>query len=120
MTRWPVLLAALGFALGQAACGPGKPEPEPAPPPKPQPTPNVETRTLHELAASDDTDALRQALKLGQPVDALDDGHLDASEESDDSGGVEGTGTGTGSDSGDTSVPAFTVTRTLRPSIPLA
>ncbi|MBC8244910.1 MAG: ankyrin repeat domain-containing protein [Verrucomicrobia bacterium] len=70
--RWPLLLAALGFALGQAGCGPREPEPAPAPPPEPQPAPKVETRTLHELAASDDTDALRQALRLGQAADALD------------------------------------------------
>ena len=65
----PVLLVA---ALGQAGCGPGELEPAPAPPPEPQPAPKVETRTLHELAASDDNDALRQALRLGQVADSLD------------------------------------------------
>ena len=69
--RWPLLLAALGFALGQAGCGPGEPEPPSAPQPKPRPAPKVETRTLHELAATDDTKALRHALQLGQPIDAL-------------------------------------------------
>ena len=72
MIRWPLLLAALGLTLGQAGCGPGEPEPPPAPQPKPRPAPEVETRTLHELAATDDTDALRHALQLGQPVEALD------------------------------------------------
>ena len=71
MPRWPLFLAAFALALGQAGCGPGEPEPPPAPPPKPQPAPKVETRSLHELAATDDTDALRQALRLGQAVDAL-------------------------------------------------
>ncbi len=61
----------LVVALGQAGCGPGEPEPPPAPSPKTQPAPKVETRSLHELAATDDTDALRQALRLGQAVDAL-------------------------------------------------
>ena len=65
MMRWPLFLAALGLALGQAGCGPGEPEPSFASQPKPQPAPKVETRTLHELAATDDTDALRHAL---QPV----------------------------------------------------
>ena len=69
--RWPLLLAALGLALGQAGCGPGEPEPPSTPQPKPRPAPKVETRTLHELAATDDTDALRHTLQLGQPVDAL-------------------------------------------------
>ena len=69
--RWPLLMAALGLALGQAGCGPGEPEPPAAPPPKPQPAPKVETHTLHELAASDDTDALRHALQLGQPIESL-------------------------------------------------
>ena len=71
MPRWPLFLAAFALALGQAGCRPGEPEPPPAPPPKPQPAPKVETRSLHELAATDDTDALRQALRLGQAVDAL-------------------------------------------------
>ena len=71
MPRWPLFLAAFALAHGQAGCGPGEPEPPPAPPPKPQPAPKVETRSLHELAATDDTDALRQALRLGQAVDAL-------------------------------------------------
>ncbi|MDP6793860.1 MAG: ankyrin repeat domain-containing protein [Verrucomicrobiota bacterium] len=66
----PLLLALFSVALSQVGCGPGEPEPHPAPTPKPQPTPKVETRTLHELAAADDTDALRQALRLGQAVDA--------------------------------------------------
>ena len=70
--RWPLLLATLGIALGQAGCGPGEPEPTPAPQPKPRPATKVETRTLHELASTDDTDALRHALQLGQPIDALD------------------------------------------------
>ena len=69
--RWPLFLAALGLALGQAGCGPGEPESPSAPQPKPRPAPKVETRTLHELAATDDTDALRHTLQLGQPVDAL-------------------------------------------------
>ena len=71
MPRWPLFLAAFALALGQAGCGPGELEPPPAPPPKAQPAPKVETRSLHELAATDDTDALRQALRLGQAVDAL-------------------------------------------------
>ena len=66
----PLLLALFSVALSQVGCGPGEPEPHPAPTPKPQPTPKVETRTLHELAAADDTDALRQALRIGQAVDA--------------------------------------------------
>jgi len=69
--RWPLLLATLGLALGQAGCGPGEPEPPPAPQPKPRPAPKVETRTLHELAATDDTDTLRHALQLGQAIEAL-------------------------------------------------
>jgi ankyrin repeat protein len=71
MMRWPLLLATLGLALGQAGCGPGEPEPPPAPQPKPRPAPKVETRTLHELAATDDTDTLRHALQLGQAIEAL-------------------------------------------------
>ena len=69
--RWPLLLAALSLALGQAGCGPSEPEPAPAQQPKPRPAPKVETRTLHELASTDDTDALRHALQLGQPIEAL-------------------------------------------------
>ena len=69
--RRPLLPVLLVVALGQAGCGPGEPEPPPASPPKTQPAPKVETRSLHELAATDDTDALRQALRLGQAVDAL-------------------------------------------------
>ena len=69
--RRPLLPVLLAAALGQAGCGPGEPEPTPAPPPTTQPAPKVETRSLHELAATDDTDALRQALRLDQAVDAL-------------------------------------------------
>ena len=69
--RLPLLLVLIAAALGQAGCGPGEPEPTPAPPPTTQPAPKVETRSLHELAATDDTDALRQALRLDQAVDAL-------------------------------------------------
>ena len=72
MMRWPLLLAALSLALGQAGCGPSEPEPAPAQQPKPRPAPKVETRTLHELASTDDTDSLRHALQLDQPIDALD------------------------------------------------
>ena len=72
MMHWQLLMAALGLALGQAGCGPIEPEPPSAPQPKPRPAPKVETRTLHELASTDDTDALRHALQLGQPIDALD------------------------------------------------
>ena len=68
MMSW-LLPTVLGLALGQAGCGPG--EPGPPPQPKPRPAPKVETRTLHELAASDDTDALRHALQLGQAIEAL-------------------------------------------------
>ena len=69
--RRPLLPVLLAAALGQVGCGPGEPEPTPAPPPTTQPAPKVETRSLHELAATDDTDALRQALRLDQAVDAL-------------------------------------------------
>ncbi|MEC9081981.1 MAG: ankyrin repeat domain-containing protein [Verrucomicrobiota bacterium] len=65
----PLLLAA---ALGQISCGPDEPEPIPIPPPRMQQSQEIETRTLHELAASNETDELRKALKLGQNVDALD------------------------------------------------
>ena len=64
---FPALLA---VALGQAGCGPGESASPPEPTPEPQPAPKVETRTLHELAASDDSNALRQALQLGQAIDA--------------------------------------------------
>jgi len=69
--RRPLLPVLLAAALGQVGCGPGEPEPTSAPPPTTQPAPKVETRSLHELAATDDTDALRQALRLDQAVDAL-------------------------------------------------
>ena len=69
--HWPLLMAALGLALGQAGCGSSESEPASAPQPKPRPATKVETRTLHELANTDDTDALRHALQLGQPIDAL-------------------------------------------------
>ena len=71
MMHWPLLMAALGLALGQAGCGSSESEPASAPQPKPRPATKVETRTLHELANTDDTDALRHALQLGQPIDAL-------------------------------------------------
>ncbi len=69
--RLPLLLVLLAAALGQAGCGPDEPEPTPAPPATTQPAPKIETRSLHELAATDDTDALRQALRLDQAFDAL-------------------------------------------------
>jgi len=69
--RWPLILVVFALALGQAGCGPGEPEPTPATPPTPQPAPKIETRSLYELAATDDTDALRRALRLDQAVDAL-------------------------------------------------
>ena len=68
------LLAAFAaaIALGQAGCGSKKPEPKPPPVAKPATPPKVETRTLHELAASDDNAALLKQLQLGQAADALD------------------------------------------------
>ena len=59
------------IALGQAGCGSKESEPPLAPVTKPTPPPKVETRTLHELAASDDNAALLKQLQLGQAVDAL-------------------------------------------------
>ena len=59
------------LALGQAGCNSGDSKPTLDTTPEPQPTPKVETRTLHELAASDDTQALKQMLRLGQTADAL-------------------------------------------------
>ena len=64
--------AAVAIALGQAGCGSKEPEPTPPPVAKPAPPPKVETRTLHELAASDDNAALLKQLQLGQAADALD------------------------------------------------
>lgn len=64
--------AAVAIALGQAGCGSKEPEPTPPPVAKPVPPPKVETRTLHELAASDDNAALLKQLQLGQAADALD------------------------------------------------
>ena len=64
--------AAGAIALGQAGCGSKEPEPTPPPVAKPAPPPKVETRTLHELAASDDNAALLKQLQLGQAADALD------------------------------------------------
>ena len=68
------LLAAFAaaIALGQAGCGSKEPEPTPPPVAKPAKPPKVETRTLHELAASDDNAALLKQLQLGQAADALD------------------------------------------------
>ena len=64
--------AAVAIALGQAGCGSKEPEPTPPPVAKPVPPPKVETRTLHELAASDDNAALLKQLQLDQAADALD------------------------------------------------
>ena len=64
--------AAGAIALGQAGCGSKEPEPTPPPVAKPAPPPKVETRTLHELAASDDNAALLKQLQLDQAADALD------------------------------------------------
>ena len=64
--------AAVAIALGQAGCGSKEPEPTPPPVAKPAPPPKVETRTLHELAASDDNAALLKQLQLDQAADALD------------------------------------------------
>ena len=64
--------AAVAIALGQAGCGSKEPEPTLPPVAKPAPPPKVETRTLHELAASDDNAALLKQLQLGQAADALD------------------------------------------------
>ena len=64
--------AAVTIALGQAGCGSKEPEPTPPPVANPAPPPKVETRTLHELAASDDNAALLKQLQLGQAADALD------------------------------------------------
>ena len=64
-------IAAAVLSLGQAGCGQKDAEPTPPPVAKPTPPPKVETRTLHELAASDDNAALTDQLQLGQAVDAL-------------------------------------------------
>ncbi|MED5279808.1 MAG: hypothetical protein VYD86_11845, partial [Verrucomicrobiota bacterium] len=50
--------AAVTIALGLAGCGSKEPEPTPPPVAKPVLPTKVETRTLHELAASDDNAAL--------------------------------------------------------------
>ena len=73
--RWPLLLALLMVALGQAGCGPDEPEPPSAAQTKPQPAPKVDSRSLHQLAATDEADALRHALQLGQAIDAFNDAH---------------------------------------------
>ena len=64
----PVLFT---LAFGQAGCSSGDSKPTLDTKPEPQPTSKIETRTLHELAASDDTEALKQMLRLGQTVDAF-------------------------------------------------
>ena len=71
-SRTLLAAVAVAIALGQAGCGSKEPEPAPPPVAKPAPPPKVETRTLHELAASDDNAALLKQLQLGQAVDALD------------------------------------------------
>ena len=70
-SRTLLAAAAVAIALGQAGCGSKEPEPTPPPVAKPAPPPKVETRTLHELAATDDNAALLKQLQLGQAVDAL-------------------------------------------------
>ena len=69
--RWPLLLTLLMVALGQAGCGLDEPEPPSAAQNKPQSAPKVDSRSLHELAATDEADALRHALQLGQAIDAF-------------------------------------------------
>ena len=71
-SRTLLAAAAVAIALGQAGCDSKEPEPTPPPVAKPAPPPKVETRTLHELAASDDNAALLKQLQLGQAADALD------------------------------------------------
>lgn len=70
-SRTLLILTATAIALGQAGCDSKEPEPTPPPVAKPTPQPVVDTRTLHELAASDENAALIKQLQLGQAADAL-------------------------------------------------